>query len=78
MCSHYQAEKRRNQIERRFGIVLPPSWDLPPGGLHIYPTQLAPIIRRPPERDSGDDAVPDFEVVDAHFALLPGFAKDIR
>lgn len=78
MCSHYQAEKRRDQFERRFGIVLPPGWDLPPGGLHIYPTQLAPIIRRPPERDSGDDAVPDYEVVDAHFGLLPGFAKDIR
>ena len=78
MCSHYQAEKRRNQIERQFGKVLPTDWDAPPGGLHIYPTQFAPIIRRPPERDSGDEAVPDFEVVDARFGLLPGFAKDIK
>ncbi len=78
MCSHYQAEKRRQQIETRFGITLPPNWEPPPGGLHIYPTQLAPIVRRPPEHDSGDEAVPDVEVIEAHFGLLPGFAKDIK
>ncbi|VWX61266.1 putative SOS response-associated peptidase [Burkholderiales bacterium 8X] len=78
MCSHYQAEKRRKLIERRFGIQLPPSWEPPPGGLHIYPTEFAPIIRRPRERDSGDEAVPDFELVEARFGLLPGFAKDAK
>lgn len=78
MCSHYQAEKRRKQIEKHFGITLPPDWEPPPGGLHIYPTQMAPIIRRPPERGSGDEAVPDFELVEARFGLLPGFAKDAK
>ena len=78
MCSHYQAEKRRQQIEKRFGIQLPLNWEPPPGGLHIYPTQLAPIIRRPPEHDSSDEAVPEIEVINAHFGLLPGFAKDIK
>ena len=78
MCSHYQAEKRRKFIEQRYGIALPPEWEPSRGGSHIYPTQDAPIIRRPAERDSGDEAVPDFEVVDAHFGLLPGFAKDIK
>lgn len=76
ICSHYQAEKRRKQLEKRFGLKLPPDWEPPPGGLHIYPTQMAPFIRRPPERDSGDEAVPDFEIVEGHFGLLPGFAKD--
>lgn len=79
MCSHYQAEKRRALLERRFGA-------LPPKGLkspaeeqsHVYPTQFAPIIRRPAERDSGDEAVPDFEMVDARFGLLPTFAKDVK
>lgn len=75
MCSHYQAEKRRKQLEKR-GIHLPPDWEPPPGGMHIYPTQLAPFIRRPPERDSGDEAVPALEMVEGHFGLLPGFAKD--
>ena len=78
MCSHFQAEKRRKFIEQRYGIVLPSEWEPPRGGSHIYPTQVAPIIRRPAEHDSGDEAVPDFEVVDAHFGLLPGFAKDIK
>lgn len=78
MCSHYQAEKRRRQIEKRFGITLPPNWEPPPSGMHIHPTYMAPIIRRPPARDAGDEAVPDFEVVDGHFGLLPPFAKDLR
>ena len=79
MCSHYQAEKRRKQLER-MGIVLPPDWEPPPGSMHIYPTQLAPIIRRPPEReaDSGDEAVPEMELIYAHFGLLPGFAKEVK
>jgi putative SOS response-associated peptidase YedK len=78
MCSHYQAEKRRHLIERRFGIALPADWEPPPGGSHIYPTQFAPIIRRPRERDARDEAVPDVEVVDARFGLLPGFATDVK
>jgi putative SOS response-associated peptidase YedK len=80
MCSHYQAEKRRRQIEKRFGIKLPPNWEPPRGSIHldIHPASMAPIIRRPLERDSGDDAVPDFEVVEGHFGLLPPFAKDLK
>ena len=77
MCSHYQAEKRRRQLEK-MGIKLPPDWQPPPGGMHIYPTQLAPFIRRPPEHDSGDEAVPDLELVDGRFGLLPGFAKEAK
>jgi len=76
MCSHYQTEKRRKQIEKLFRIKLPLDWEAPPGGLHIYPTQFAPIIRRPAERDAGDEAVPDFELVEARFGLLPSFARD--
>lgn len=56
MCHHYQAERRRQLLEKRFGLVLPLDWEPPPRGLHIYPTQFAPNIRRPPERGSGDEA----------------------
>ena len=75
MCSHYVAEKARQQLAR-FGVQLPLDWEPGPGSRHIYPTQWAPIVRRPPEHDSGDDAVPDRELVLARFGLLPGFAKD--
>jgi len=78
MCSHYQAEKRRKQLERHFGIRLPTGWEPPPGGLHIYPTQRAPFIRRPRERESGDEAVPAMEMAEGHFGLLPSFAKDAK
>jgi len=78
MCSHYQAAKARHIIEKRFGIQLPMDWEPPRGSMHLYPTQIGPIIRWPPERDSGDDAVPEVEVIGAHFGLLPGFAKDIK
>src|SRR4051812_25720939 len=78
MCSHYVGERRREYFRRRFGIELPPTWEAPPSSSHVYPTQLAPFIRRPPERDSGDEVVPALEVQLGHFGLLPGFAKEVK
>lgn len=40
--------------------------------------QFEPIVRRPPERHSGDEAVPDFEVVNARFGPLPGFGTEVK
>lgn len=59
-------------------FAVPDNWMPPPGPLHVYPTQVAPIIRRPAERDSADEAIPGIEIVEAHFGLLPGFAKDLK
>ena len=75
MCSHYIAEKARQQLTC-MGVQLPIDWQPPAGGQHVYPTQWEPIISRPPELYSGDEAVPDLEVVAARFGLLPSFAKD--
>jgi putative SOS response-associated peptidase YedK len=75
MCSHYVAEKARQQLAR-FGVQLPLDWEPGPGSRHIYPTQWAPIVRRSLERDSGNDAILDREMVLARFGLLPGFAKN--
>ena len=77
MCSHYVGQRAHAKLAR-MGVSLPANWEPPPGSMHIYPTQLAPIIRRPPERDSVDEAVLDMEIVAAHFELLPGFARDIK
>ena len=38
-------------------------WEPPRGTMHLYPTRIEPVIRRPPERDSGDEAVPAVEVI---------------
>ncbi len=78
MCSHYISERRRAYYRKHYGIELPADWEAPRGSSHVYPTQLAPIVRRPAERESGDEAVPEFEATMAHFGLLPGFAKDVK
>lgn len=69
MCSHTVGERRRAYLQRRFGIELSADWETPPSSSHIYPTQLAPFIHRPPERDSGDEAVPDTAVQLGHSSL---------
>jgi putative SOS response-associated peptidase YedK len=76
MCAHYEAVRQWEAYEKHFGIQRPlDSVQLP---LHVFPTALAPLIRRPAELDSGDEAVPAREVVLGHFGLLPGFAKDTK
>lgn len=42
----------------------------------VWPTYEAPFIRRPPEADVGDEAVPGREVLFGQFGLLPHWAKD--
>lgn len=74
MCSHYQAERDRKKLER-MGVRIPEGWRPPEGTWDVYPTLTAPIIRRPPA--SAEGAVPAMELVQAHFGLLPGFAKDV-
>ena len=76
MCAHYEALRDWERYVKYFAIEreLTPV-QLP---LHVYPTALAPMIRRPAELDSGDTAVPAREVVLGHFGLLPGFAKDVK
>lgn len=76
MCSHYQAERSRRKLER-MGVRVQDDWQPPDTTWDVYPTLKAPIIRRPPEFDSGDEAVPSMELVQAHFGLLPSFAKEI-
>jgi putative SOS response-associated peptidase YedK len=47
--------------------------------LPSFADRRSPIAdRRPPERESCDEAVSDFEVVEPHFGLLPGFATEVK
>lgn len=68
MCSHYLAEAARKKLQR-LGVDVP---DRPPGALHVYPTQRAPIIRQPVEAGAGR------ELLWAHFGLLPTFAQELK
>lgn len=75
MCSHYQAAKARQMLER-MGIQLPVEWEPPPGPADIWPGYRGVFIRRPREVDAGDEAVPAHEVLAGVFGLLPHWAKD--
>lgn len=67
MCSHYTALKKREQMEKYFrarGLPIPPQPEL-------YPFHLGEFIRRPPEWDSGDEAVPAREVEVGRWGMIP-------
>ena len=66
MCSHYTALKKQQQLEKYFrarGIPLPPKSDM-------WPRYAGPFIRRPPEHDAGDEAVPEREAVVGRWGLI--------
>ncbi len=74
MCSHYQAIKERERFFRLFGVY-PPD---PQGKYDMWPGYTGVMVRRPRERDSGDDAVAPLEAVPGLFGLLPHWAKDAK
>ncbi len=66
MCSHYQGIKKRERLERYFrvhGIELPPNWEQ-------WPDKPGVFVRRPPEWESGDEAVPQREAVVGRWGLI--------
>jgi len=72
MCSHYVALKKREQMEKYFrsrGLPVPPAeWDM-------WPRRLGEFVRRPPEWDSGDEAVPEREVEVGRWGLISGLTR---
>lgn len=71
MCSHYTALKKQQQLEKYFrarGIPLPPKSDM-------WPRYAGPFIRRPPEHDAGDEAVPEREAVVGRWGLISAMTK---
>lgn len=74
MCSHYQYLKELDRL-KRLRLTIPLNWE-PPRASHAYKKYLAPVLRRPPELSSGDEAVPAIEILNAQFGLLPYRAAD--
>lgn len=72
MCSHFQAIKNRARLEEEFSVTPPPEQ----GVFDVWPSYRAVFIRRPPEADAGDEAVPDREALAGVFGLIPAWAKD--
>jgi len=71
MCSHYQGIKQREQLEKYFrsrGSPLPPNWDM-------WPRYAGEFVRRPPEWESGDEAVPEREVEIGRWGLISAMTR---
>jgi putative SOS response-associated peptidase YedK len=72
MCSHYQAIKDRERYYRKFGVYPPPHDYVE----DMWPKYQGTFIRRPPEADSGDEAVPPREAQVGRWGLVPWGTRD--
>ena len=72
MCAHYEAVQDRQRYQRYFDVEPPAD----AGRSDVWPLYMASLIRRPPEADAGDEAVPEREALSGQFGLIPHWAKD--
>lgn len=70
MCSHYTALKKAEQMEKFFRTRggIPPKSDM-------WPKYQGVFVRRPPEWESGDEAVPEREAVAGRWGLVSAMTK---
>lgn len=73
MCSHYEAPKNPQRYRAAFRVE--PPTDL--GRHDVWPAYPAGFIRRHPNADVGDDAVPEREAMVGVFGLVPHWSKDL-
>ena len=74
MCARYHSVLDAARLKQFFKSRI--ARDIADLKADVFPGYSAPFIRRPPERESGDDAVPEREVLVGLFGLLPHWAKD--
>jgi len=74
MCSHYEGV-RDTEVLRKVFQVKPPT---EMGKADLWPGYQGLLIRRPREKDSGDDTVPDREALPGLFGLVPHWATDLK
>jgi putative SOS response-associated peptidase YedK len=74
MCSHYEGVKDPQALREVFQVEPPAVM----GKADLWPGYQGLLIRRPREKDSGDDAVPDREALAGLFGLVPHWATDLK
>lgn len=74
MCSHYQSVKERERFIRQFGVEPPHD----AGKNDLWPGYTGPFIRRHPQADVGDEAVPPQESLLGLFGLVPHWSPDTK
>jgi putative SOS response-associated peptidase YedK len=71
MCSHYQTLKDADLLLKKFGVTKPGVL----GKYDMWPRYQGIFVRRPPEHDAGDDAVPSLEAVLGRWGLISAMTK---
>lgn len=71
MCSHDHTLKDAEQLLKKFGVTRPGIL----GKYDMWPRCQGVFMRRPPEHDSGDDAVPNMEAVTGRWGLLSAMTR---
>ncbi len=74
MCSNYVAVTSTERLRLFFGVEAPPA----PVKSEVWPIYAAPFIRRHPNKDVGDDAVPPRESMVGLFGMVPHFAGELK
>lgn len=74
MCSHYEGVKDPQTVREVFRVEAPAVM----GKVDLWPGYEGLLIRRPREKDSGDEAVPDREALVGLFGLVPHWATDLK
>ena len=74
MCSHYQALKEQDKYFRYFGVDPPAD----PSKHDLWPGYLGAFIRRHPNSDVGDEAVPPREALTGLFGLVPHWSQHTK
>lgn len=77
MCSHYQAVKNAESLERHFGVSAPVDSDLAIK-TDMWPGYVGGFIRLHPHADIGDEAVPQAEYLPGLFGLVPHWAESTK
>ena len=67
MCIHYEALKNPKRYQQAFNVAPPSSL----GKGDMWPKYTGVFIRRPPETDPHDEAVPEREAVNGRWGLVP-------
>ncbi|PPA73823.1 DUF159 family protein [Achromobacter spanius] len=71
MCSHYQTLKDAELLLKKFGASKP----APLGKYDVWPRYQGIFVRRPPEHDAGDEAVPNLEALSGRWGLISGSTR---